>query len=158
MRSFIVLIFGFLLLLPFSCKNSGAVISDQFVQVNESGWHWNDARKLSFTITDSSFYYDVDCGLRISGSYRYSNIWLIYTLNGPGIQKKEQFEVVLSDNTGKWLGKGQSNLLSYERNFIRGAKLKPGNYTLEFSQNMRDEKLKSVSDIGVKVRRSGKVY
>jgi gliding motility-associated lipoprotein GldH len=66
--------------------------------------------------------------------------------------------VVLSDNTGKWLGKGQSNLLSYERNFIRGAKLKPGNYTLEFSQNMRDEKLKSVSDIGVKVRRSGKVY
>jgi gliding motility-associated lipoprotein GldH len=82
----------------------------------------------------------------------------LYKLNGPGISHKNQFEVVLSDNTGKWLGKGQGNLISYEKPFDGRLKLKPGKYTVEIAQNMRDEKLAGVSDVGLKVVKAGKIY
>lgn len=148
-----------LLSLSFSaCSTDQNNISDEFKSVEVSGWGWTQGKKFTFTITDSTYFYDLDCGLRITGSYSYSNIWLVYQMDGPGKSWKNQFEVVLSDNTGKWLGKGQSNLLSYEKTFAKGLRLKPGTYTLEYFQNMRDEKLSSVSDIGLRVRRSGKVY
>jgi gliding motility-associated lipoprotein GldH len=83
---------------------------------------------------------------------------MVYKLDGPVSSQKNQFEIVLSDNTGKWLGKGQGNLISYEKSFVSGLKLKPGQYTVELAQNMRDEKLSGVSDVGLKVVKTGKIY
>lgn len=158
MRRFFVIPFLSLCLFFSSCSTDESRLLDEFKQVNVNSWTWNQGYKFSFTVTDSTWFYDLDCNLRITGSYSYSNIWLVYQLDGPQLSAKNQFEIVLSDNTGKWLGKGQSNLLSYEQTFAKGLKLKPGTYTLEFFQNMRDEQLKAVSDIGLRVRRSGKVY
>lgn len=141
-----------------ACSTDPNVIFNQFEKTDASGWHWGGGRKFTFTVEDSTYYYALNCGLRITSGYSYSNIWLVYKLDGPSLSQKNQFEVVLSDNTGKWLGKGQGNLISYEKPFAGGLKLKPGNYTLEITQNMRDEKLSGVSDIGLKVIKAGKIY
>jgi gliding motility-associated lipoprotein GldH len=98
------------------------------------------------------------CGLRISGSYAYSNIWLLYTVEGPDTKIKQQFQISLSDKTGKWLGKGMSNLLSYEQPILGNIKLKKGKYTVKISQNMREEELAAVSDLGLKIIKGSKIY
>jgi gliding motility-associated lipoprotein GldH len=141
-----------------SCASDDQVVLNKFEQTDVSGWQWSQGKKFTFTIEDSTYYYAFSCGLRINSGYSYSNIWMLYKLDGPYLSQKNQFEVVLSDNTGKWLGKGQGNLISYEKMFVSRLKLKPGQYTLEISQNMRDEKLSGVSDVGLKVIRAGKIY
>jgi len=141
-----------------SCSTDPNVISNKFEKTDATGWHWNQSKKFTFTIEDSTSYYTLDCGLRITTGYSYSNIWLLCTLKGPSSDHKNQLEVVLSDNTGKWLGKGHGNLISYEKPFSGRLKLKPGQYTVEISQNMRDEKLTGVSDVGLKVSKAGKIY
>lgn len=142
----------------FACKTDENKLYDEFKEADVNGWKWNDARSFTFEITDSSYLYDLECGLRITGGYKYSNIWLLYTIEGNGITKKNQFDITLSDNTGKWLGKGMSNLLSYKKVFLHNVPLKPGKYTIRFTQNMWDEKLESVSDIGLKVYKTTRVY
>ena len=141
-----------------SCTTDPTVLLNKFEKTEVSGWHWGQGKKFTFTIEDSTYYYSLSCGLRITSGYSYSNIWLLYRLNGPVVSQKNQFEIVLSDNTGKWLGKGQGNLISYETPFAGRLKLRPGQYTLEISQNMRDEKLAGVSDVGLKVIKAGKIY
>jgi gliding motility-associated lipoprotein GldH len=145
-------------LFQFACKVQSNKISDEFQNVNPDGWSWNETKTFSFEITDPTYLYSIECGLRITGSYKYSNIWLLYTLDQPGNSVKNQFQFQLSDNTGKWLGAGQSNLLSYRKFFIENAKLQKGKYTLRLNQNMRDENLTAVSDIGLIVYKGSKIY
>jgi gliding motility-associated lipoprotein GldH len=140
------------------CLADKNTVTDEFHEVNIEKWGWHQPHSFNFTITEQDYLYDFYCGLRITGSYKYSNIWLIYTLDGPEQSIKRQMQIQLSDNTGKWLGKGMNNLISFDRQFVKGLKLKPGKYTLKFFQNMRDEDLKAVSDIGLKVIRGSKVY
>ena len=157
--SFIVKIFLIPAVLLFqACSTDEHVVLNSFEKTETAGWHWKEGKQFTFTVEDTTYYYALSCGLRISSGYSYSNIWLLYKLNGPGISHKNQFEVVLSDNTGKWLGKGQGNLISYEKPFDGRLKLKPGKYTVEIAQNMRDEKLSGVTDVGLKVVKAGKIY
>ncbi len=154
--------FAFVLLftLPLfhSCTTDENVVLNTFEKTDAGGWQWKQGKKFTFTVEDSTYYYSLICGLRIQTGYSYSNIWMVYKLDGPVGSQKNQFEIVLSDNTGKWLGKGQGNLISYEKPFVSGLKLKPGQYTVELAQNMRDEKLSGVSDVGLKVVKTGKIY
>lgn len=140
------------------CTADDSKIFDEFKEIKSAQWSWHDPQTFSFEVTEKDYVYDLVCGLRITGSYNYSNIWLIYTIEGPGLQGKEQFQIQLSDNTGKWLGKGMSNLISYEQLMKPNVKLQPGKYTVSFSQNMRDEELSAVADIGLKVVKISKVY
>jgi gliding motility-associated lipoprotein GldH len=152
--------FVFLFTLPLfqSCTTDENVVLNTFEKTDAGGWQWKQGKKFTFTVEDSTYYYSLICGLRIQTGYSYSNIWMVYKLDGPVSSQKNQFEIVLSDNTGKWLGKGQGNLISYEKSFVSGLKLKPGQYTVELAQNMRDEKLSGVSDVGLKVVKTGKIY
>lgn len=137
-----------------SCTTSKNIVFEEFTSVDAGGWDWKERKKFKFTVTDDQYYYTLNCGLRITGDYAYSNIWMIYTIKGPNkFQQKNQFQLVLSDNLGKWTGKGVSNLVSFQEPFIKNLKLAKGEYTIEFNQNMRDEKLKNVNNIGLQVVR-----
>jgi gliding motility-associated lipoprotein GldH len=105
-------------------------------------------------VTDETHAYNLLTGLRITSEYAYSNIWMLYSLKGPnGYFRKDQFQLVLSDNIGRWKGKGVSNLISYQEPFLNQLQLKKGRYTLTIFQNMRDENLESVNNLGLQVVR-----
>ena len=136
---------------------SGGTVSEniyyeQFEAVNPKSWEWEDAKKFEFEVTDSTHLFNLFSGLRIDSDYHYSNIWLVYILRGPGdYMRKGQFQMVLSDNFGKWTGEGVSNLISYRTPFIKNQQLKKGSYTLEIYQNMRDESLEHVNNVGLQI-------
>lgn len=139
-----------------ACSTQESKVYHQFLEVNSNGWGWNDAKAFTFEITDETYFYDVNFELRINSSYLLSNIWLKYNISGPGLKEIGQTEIVVCDNTGKWTGKGQGNLYTYQRQVFANKKLKKGKYTVQIQQNTREEKLAGVSDMGLSVLKSNK--
>lgn len=164
-RKSIFLILSIALIFIDSCGLPENTITEEFQTVDKGIWGWKETKSYTFTIEDSTHFYNIYCGLRITGKYNYSNIWLIYELaesksenasavNSPGTSlQKKQFQIELADQTGRWLGKGMSNLISYEQPLLIKTKLKKGNYTFKLSQNMREDLLSGVNDVGIKVEK-----
>ena len=145
-----------------SCGLPENTISEEFQTMEKGIWGWKDTKRFHFNIEDTSHYYNIYCGLRLNGTYNYSNIWLIYELSETQQDsnntitlksQKKQFQIELADQTGRWLGKGMSNLISYEQLLLTKIKLKKGHYTFKLSQNMREDLLSGVSDVGIKVEK-----
>lgn len=145
-----------------SCGLPENTISEEFQTTEKGIWGWKDTKSFNFDIEDTSHYYNIYCGLRLNGTYNYSNIWLIYELSETKQDsnntitlksQKKQFQIELADQTGRWLGKGMSNLISYEQLLLNKIKLKKGHYTFKLSQNMREDLLSGVSDVGIKVEK-----
>ena len=161
-KSFLLIISMALFLLN-SCGLPENTISEEFQTMEKGIWGWKETKSFSFDIEDTTRYYNIYCGLRLNGTYNYSNIWLIYELSETKQDsnntitlksQKKQFQIELADQTGRWLGKGMSNLISYEQLLLTKIKLKKGHYTFKLSQNMREDLLSGVNDVGVKVERA----
>jgi len=115
-------------------------------------WNRNDTAVFNVEITEKSQAYDVSIELRNNDAYPFSNIWLFVDYKLPnGKIRTDTVTADLADIYGKWYGKGMSlyNLsIPYET-----AVLFPdtGTYTYSIRQGMRDDPLKGISDIGLKV-------
>jgi len=161
-RKSIFLILSIFMILLDSCGLPENTITEEFQTIDKGIWGWKETKSYTFTVDDSTHYYNIYCGLRITGKYNYSNIWLIYELaesrnaNNSSLNSllKKQFQIELADQTGRWLGKGMSNLISYEQPLLIKTKLKKGNYTFKLSQNMREDLLSGVNDVGIKVEKA----
>ncbi|MBC7758415.1 MAG: gliding motility lipoprotein GldH, partial [Phormidesmis sp. FL-bin-119] len=63
-----------------------------------------------------------------------------------------EFKLALPD--GEWLGSGSGNLYSYQIPLKENFKFTlKGKYVIELEQNMRDNPLDHVSDVGVRVEK-----
>ncbi len=140
-----------MVLMLVSCKPSENIIYEEFQDVNANGWNWKDSKTFEFEITDDQHYYTLLTGLRVTTQYSYSNIWLMYNIKKGKDERKDQFQMVLSDDLGKWLGDGVGNLISFQQPFLQNIKFKKGKYRIEFNQNMRDENLEAVNNIGFQI-------
>lgn len=66
-----------------------------------------------------------------------------------------RYEVKLAGKDGEWFGKGSGNLYSYQVPFKTNIKFPAkGNYHFEIEQNMRDNPLHEVSDVGLRVEKA----
>jgi gliding motility-associated lipoprotein GldH len=149
-----------------TCGLPDNTIIEEFQPLEKGTWGWKETKTFSFDIDDSSHYYNITCGIRLKGTYNYSNIWMIYELSESPVDStasnnsviipliKKQFQIELADQTGRWLGKGMSNLISFEKPLLLKTKLKKGHYTFKLSQNMREDLLSGVNDVGIKVEKA----
>jgi gliding motility-associated lipoprotein GldH len=139
-------------ILFFGCKPSENIVYEDFEKVNAKAWNWKEGKKFEFEIVEDQHVYSLFSSLRITSAYKYSNIWILYTLKGPNnYVKKDQIQLILSDDIGKWRGQGVSNLISFREPFLLNQKLPKGKYSIEFWQNMRDENPSEINNIGLQV-------
>jgi len=105
--------------------------------------------KLEDTVSICKFYLN----LRHTTSYRYSNIFLFINTTFPdGKEARDTVECVLADPSGKWLGKGISNIRDNQVLLRRGIRFNQrGTYIFEFEQAMREPELDGVMDIGMRI-------
>ena len=160
-----IFIISIVLIFFHSCGLHENTVSEEFQAVEKGIWGWKQTKTFSFEIDDTTHYYNIYCGLRITGKYNYSNIWLIYELSENKLENtsfinstitpllKTQFQIELADQTGRWLGDGMSNLISFEQPLLLKTKLRKGNYTFKLSHNMREDLISGVNDVGIKVEK-----
>lgn len=137
-----------------SCND--VAIKDVFVNIPNENWSYDRPIKAVVNITDITKPYNLLVNFRHTEDYRYANLWIRVSIIAPDKKKvteRKEFQLALQD--GEWLGKGSGNLYSYQLIFKENHKFNtPGNYTFIIEQNMRDNPLKYVTDVGLRVEPS----
>lgn len=141
---------GFLLL---SCKYD--VLYDQYQIIENTVWNKEKEYYFTFMVEDIDVPYDITFEIRNNNQYPYQNLWLFYGEERPvGALRRDTVECLLADDYGKWYGQGISLFqlsIPLRKNYYFSHK---GQYTFSFSQGMRNDNLKGIQELGLKVSKS----
>jgi gliding motility-associated lipoprotein GldH len=149
-----------LLLLAAACKPPKMDTYEKNLEV--PGHEWAYDYKPSFDIKiqpeDTAYLYNICVNIRHTDAYPYSNIWVLVGTQYPGdsIAKEQRVELPLADVTGKWAGSGLDDIYEH-RIFIQQNAIfnKPGTYEFTFEQNMRQNPLPHVMNVGLRIEKAG---
>lgn len=152
----------FLLLLLFvlcaGCQFSTRLnVFEQQTAIPHERWDMRFRPVFAVNITDTTALYDIYVTLRHTNDYRYSNLWLLITTtfpNGKSIQQR--VELPLADATGKWFGSGMEDIFFHRILIQHNAYFnQPGTYRFTFEQDMRDNPLLHVLNVGLRIEKIG---
>lgn len=148
----LILLLAVLVLLAAGCTDKNAVI-DLNTPVSDHNWAYLNKFRFTFKIEDETKPYNLFMNLRVTGDYKYSNLFVLITQAGPDKKvKTTRYELTLASKDGEWLGKGTGNLYSFQLPFLTHYKFPAkGVYNFYIEQNMRDNPLHEVSDVGMRV-------
>ncbi|WP_316790094.1 gliding motility lipoprotein GldH [Pedobacter frigoris] len=131
---------------------------DTNMSLSARNWSYENKVKAIVDVKDSSKPLNIYFKLRHTADYRYSNIFILLHIKGGASAKQtKRYEYRLAQPDGQWNGSGSGNLFTYTLPLLTNYKFAaPGKYELEIEQNMRDNPLKEISDVGIKVSEQGK--
>jgi gliding motility-associated lipoprotein GldH len=145
----------FLVATALGCSDPKGVF-DQNTEIVNRNWGYINNIKYNVTIADAGVPYNLYFNLRVTGDYKYSNLFVLVHTSGPGTKPATvRYELKLADLHGEWLGSGSGNLYSYQIPFAGKYHFPAkGVYHFEIEQNMRDNPLHEVSDVGLRVEKA----
>ena len=137
------------------CTDPAAVL-DQNMEIDNHNWAYINRIKYDVKIDDETVPYNLYLNLRVTGAYRYANLYALLSQTSPGKKvAKTRYQFKLANPDGEWLGSGSGNLYSYQLPMRTGYKFPAkGVYHFEIEQNMRDNPLHEVTDVGLRVERA----
>lgn len=119
-------------------------------------WYYSYVPEFTFHIDDTSSLYNVYIVLRHTDLYNYNNVWLRVGSNSPSDSMHYQnLNLVLANDSKGWDGIGMDDIFEVRKNISAGPLTfkKPGDYTFSIAQVMRENPLKYILDIGVRVEK-----
>jgi gliding motility-associated lipoprotein GldH len=140
-----------LVLLLNSCTSSTVI--DVNMEVPENSWMYAKSVKAMVDIKDPALTYDLSFKIRNTADYRYANIYVIMRIKGGATMIKDgRYQFQLANAEGQWKGKGSGDLYSSTFPLLKKFRFpKAGKYEIEVEQNMRDNPLVGISDVGITV-------
>ncbi len=117
---------------------------------------WKSAEKPSFTfeINDTTSLYNIFLVLRHEDAYNYNNIWINMIVKGPADMDTIRREFILGNNKQGWLGSGMDDFFEHRIPFNdKPAPLRSGKYTFTLQQDMREDPLEHIMNVGVRVEK-----
>ena len=150
MRKLICIVFCIYLM---SCSPSSNAILDSSVAIPEMGWTIDHPARFTMEVKDTTQFYDVYITLRHNTDYEWMNLFLFMKTYYPNLEfSRDTLECFLSDETGRWFGKGGSSVKDCMMLFQRNVRFpQKGHYTFEFVHGMRTESLQNIMDLGLKI-------
>jgi gliding motility-associated lipoprotein GldH len=144
-------------LLLSGCSDQNAII-DQNTEIGNNNWSYVNKIKFPVKIDNADVTYNLYFNLRVTADYKYSNLFvLLYQTNPDKKTATTRYEFKLANKDGEWLGDGSGNIYSYQIPFRSNYKFPAaGVYEFEVEQNMRDNPLREVSDVGLRVEKTSK--
>ncbi|HEY5367398.1 MAG TPA: gliding motility lipoprotein GldH [Hanamia sp.] len=119
-------------------------------------WYYSNVPKFTFHIDDTTSMYNVYIVLRHTDLYNYNNIWLKIGSDSPSDSMHYQnINIPLANNSRGWSGTGMDDIYEVRKNISAGplSFKKPGDYTFSIAQIMRENPLKYILNIGVRVEK-----
>ncbi|WP_288425547.1 gliding motility lipoprotein GldH [uncultured Spirosoma sp.] len=137
--------------------DSNAVFNE-YTDIDDGKWYIKNAPSFTFEIKDASIPYNLYYNLRNSLSYGYYNLYLTRYLrdsSGKEIESKLDELILMDPKTGKPNGDGLGDLFDHKFLFKRNYLFpKPGKYTIQVRQYMRQDPLLNVQSVGISVERA----
>lgn len=133
------------------CKETAIV--DVNLPIDNRSWSYANKVRIPVIIEDPDKAYNLFFNLRHTAEYKYSNIFVLIHQSATGYETKtERREFKLAYPDGEWLGSGAGNFYSYQLLFREAYKFPAkGTYIIEIEQNMRDNPLPEITDVGLRV-------
>lgn len=131
-------------------------VYEKTLAVKKQSWFYNDTAKFTVAITDTSSLYNIFLVLRHTDAYNYNNIWLNFGSQAPGdTMRYQSINLQLASDAAGWEGQGMDDIFEVRKNITPGPVpfKKPGIYTFAVSQIMRENPLKHILNIGVRVEK-----
>ncbi|MBD1393563.1 gliding motility lipoprotein GldH [Mucilaginibacter glaciei] len=157
MRAFKLIFGGLITLVLLSaqgCTDPGAVM-DRNTEIPNHNWAYVNRIKFDVKIDDETIPYNLYLNLRVGGGYRYANIYFLVSQTHLNKKATTRYQKMLANPDGEWLGSGSGNLYSFQLPLRRQYKFPAkGTYHFEIEQNMRDNPLHEVSDVGLRVEKA----
>jgi len=127
---------------------------EKSVSIPEHAWQNNFKPGFDFEIKDSVPAYRVFMVFRHTDRYSFNNIYVNLYIKGPGqdTAQKIQRELELGNNEKGWLGKGMDDIYEH-RALLAEQNFKTGTYHFTLEQIMRENPLKNVLDVGIRVEK-----
>ena len=144
----------FITLFFISCKQINLHESHAFIK--DFNWQASQPALGKFSITDTNALYRVFIVLRHQDGYNYNNIWLNVGLQAPGDSMRYQkLEVPLGNDAKGWYGAGMNNIWEMRHQLTNGPQkfLKPGIYNYSIAHIMREDPLKNVMNVGMRIEK-----
>jgi len=150
-KLFVWIASGILLAGMAGCNTNNLI--DTNVEMPQRNWSYVNKVKAIVGIKDPAKAFTLKFKLRHTADYRYSNIYILMHISGPGLPEvTRRYEYKLAESDGQWLGKGSGNLYTCNLPLLSGYHFpKTGDYQIVIEQNMRDNPLKEISDAGIAV-------
>ena len=138
------------ILLASSCTSTNLV--DVNMELPENNWTYAKNVKATIEVKDSTLAYNIFFKVRNTSDYRYANLYVVMRLKGNSLSKSTRYQFQLAKAEGEWLGKGSGDLYSNNFTLLKNFRFpKSGKYELAIEQNMRDNPLSGISDVGITV-------
>lgn len=147
-KALFVLVFSMIIM---SCGPK--VIFDSKTKLNTEGWTYKDGIDFGVNISDSTSAYDMILEIGFDPNFSYENVYFLISTDFPeSIATQDSVSFQLSDSKGQWNGDCSSSLCSTQFILQHGIYFKElGDYTFGFSQFSRDENLKGMKSLGLKI-------
>jgi gliding motility-associated lipoprotein GldH len=132
-------------------------VMDENISIANHNWSYGNKVKFNVKIEDPAAVYTLYFNVRVSADYKYSNMFVLIHERSDSAKKASstRYELKLASATGEWLGKGSGSMYSYQIPFKTNYRFPAkGNYKFEIEQNMRDNPLRAVSDVGLRVEKN----
>ena len=151
-----LLVFVSAILLLVSCQTID--LFEKNIALPNHEWNSNLKPQFQFNLADTTSLYEVSLVVRHSDRYNYNNLIIRFTVTTPA-GKSYQFdaEKVLGTNEKGWLGSGMDDIYEHRISLNKelataGVSLKEkGTYTFQLEQLMRENPLKSIFNVGIRV-------
>lgn len=148
-----LLILTFFILLSPSCSNDAYY--EEFRKVDKEAWHMHDIKEYVVNISDTTTAYRLIFTIRNTTDYAYSNLYMFFTTVKPDQSiMRDTIECLLADRYGYWLGKGVGKIRE-NRFLIKDHQTftDTGEYRFTLEQAMRDEVVKGIADVGLRIEK-----
>lgn len=134
-----------------SCTNVAVYEKNQ--SIPGRSWTYEIKPQFEVHIDDNKPLYNVYINLRHSNEYNFSNIFVLLHEKGTSlVDTAYRKEITLAQLDGRWLGNSAGSL--YEIQYLAKENFvfpDTGIYTFAIEQNMRENPLKDIVDVGIKV-------
>lgn len=152
--SWLIVLFMAGFMLSFTGCRPGTVF-DKSLSLEDDTWNSDRILRFEVDIKDTLHYHKIYLNLRHSTGYRFANLFLFINSTFPdGKEARDTVECILAEPSGKWLGKGISNIKDNQVLLRRGLRFpQQGTYIFEFEQAMREQELEGIMDVGLRIAR-----
>lgn len=147
------------LLVAASCEPMKMDTYEKNLEIPGHEWAYNYKPEFEVTLqpADTAYLYDFYVNIRHTDAYPYSNIYLLIHSQAPGEEPTQQRHLLtLADVYGKWNGSGLNDIFEHRVLVMPNVRMnKPGTYRFSLEQNMRQNPLPDIMNVGLRVQKAG---
>jgi gliding motility-associated lipoprotein GldH len=127
---------------------------EKTVSLPDHEWKSDNKPEFNFNITDTTSRYQAFFVIRHTEKYSYKNIWINLYSQPPGdTLHKAPYEIQLAINEKGWLATGMDDIYEHREKLTQPVKLKAGTYKLILENIMREDPLKEVLNVGIRIEK-----